>query len=394
MKRLLFALLFPLIRTSLLCGAEDPFLREPARQGINAIYDLDYEQSQKIFDKLKNDHPESPVGYGMTALRAWHELLFTSRNLVVYKYGMPTPMDDVQEETTRSVSAQEKEFLDANKKLQDCCDGLLGKDPKDPLALYFKGVSYENLSTHALTLDRSISRSRSYAKDAAKLHAKVLQLNPSMVDAKTSSAVPEYAVGSFNWTLRWLAMLFGLNGDKKGAIAKLEDVIQNGIYRATDARVVLALLEAWKGDSKRAISLFKDVHSAHPRNFMSDISLAVAYEEAGKDPKSAIRVYQELLKNISSKSPGIQPGEIYFRIGKIYVSLHDNSLALEQFQKALQSKHSDQQTKPLVYYEMARIYENRKDRGLAKDSYRQALKHGESLPFIKNIMEEAKKKGR
>jgi Tfp pilus assembly protein PilF len=43
---------------------------------------------------------------------------------------------------------------------------------------------------------------------------------------------------------------------------------------------------------------------------------------------------------------------------------------------------------------MARIYENRKDRGLAKDSYRQALKHGESLPFIKNIMEEAKKKGR
>jgi Tfp pilus assembly protein PilF len=215
-----------------------------------------------------------------------------------------------------------------------------------------------------------------------------------MVDAKTSSAVPEYAVGSFNWTLRWLAMLFGLNGDKKGAIAKLEDVIQNGIYRATDARVVLALLEAWKGDSKRAISLFKDVHSAHPRNFMSDISLAVAYEEAGKDPKSAIRVYQELLKNISSKSPGIQPGEIYFRIGKIYVSLHDNSLALEQFQKALQSKHSDQQTKPLVYYEMARIYENRKDRGLAKDSYRQALKHGESLPFIKNIMEEAKKKGR
>jgi tetratricopeptide (TPR) repeat protein len=394
MQRLLFFLIFPLMGASVLCGAQDPFLREPVREGIKAIYDLDYEQAQKIFDKLKSDYPESPVGHGMTALRAWHQLLFASRNLAIYEYGMPTPMDKVQGESKGSVSAQEKEFVDANKTLQDFCDRLLDKNPKDPLVLYFKGVSYENLATHALTLDRSISRSRSYAKDAGKLHEKALQLNPSLVDANTSTAVPEYAVGTFNWSFRWLAMLFGLSGDKKGAIAKLENVIGKGIYRATDAQVVLGLLEAWRGDPHRAISLFKDVHTAHPRNFMCDISLAVAYEEAGKDPKSAIRVYQELLKNISLKSPGIQPGEIYFRIGKSYINLRDSSLALEQFKKALQSNQTDQQTKPLAYYEMARIYDNRKDGGLAKDCYRQAVKHGESLPFIKKEMEEAKKKSR
>lgn len=392
MKRLLIPLLFLFFCTSLFSGSEDPLLREPVREGIKAIYDLDYDQAQKIFDKLKKDYPESPVGYGMTALRAWHELLFSSRNLVIYKYGMPTPMDGIQEESKRSVSEQEKEFLDANKALQDFCDRRLEKDPKDSLTLYFKGVSYENLSTHALTLDRSLTRSRSYAKDAAKLHEKVLQLNPNLVDAKTSSAVPEYAVGSFNWTLRWLAMLFGLTGDKKGATAKLQDVIKRGTYRVTDAKVVLALLEAWKGDPQFAISLFKDVRSAHPRSFLSDVGLAAAYEEAGKDPKSAILVYQKLLQDISSKAPGVRPGEIYFRIARNYLTLHENSLALEQFQKAVQSSQNDAETKPLAYYEMARIHESRKDKEAAKDCYRQAVQYGGSLPLIEKEIEQAKKK--
>jgi tetratricopeptide (TPR) repeat protein len=392
MKRLPIYLLLLFLCTSLLCGGEDSFLREPVRDGINAIYNLDYDKAQKIFDKLKKDYPESPVGYGMTALRAWHELLFTSRNLAIYKYGMPTPIDSVQGESKRSVSAQETQFLDTNKALQDFCDQLLKKDPKDLLALYFKGVSYENMSTHALTVDRSLSRSRSYAQDAGKYHKQVLQLNRDLVDAKTSSAVPEYVVGTFNFFLRWPAVLWGMHGDKKGATAKLREVTQKGIYRATDAKVVLALLEAWKGDPQVAISLLKDVRSAHPRSFLADIGLAAAYEEAGKDPKSAILIYQELLRDISSKAPGVQPGEIYFRIAKNYLTLHENSLALEQFQKAIQSRQGDVETKPLAYYEMARIYENRNEKESAKECYRQAVRYGGSLPLIEKEIEQAKKK--
>jgi tetratricopeptide (TPR) repeat protein len=392
MMRLPFCLLFALFCTTLLYGFEDQFLREPVREGIQAIYDLDYAKAQKIFDQLKKDYPENPVGYGMTAIRAWHELLFTSRNLAIYQYGIPTPFDDIKKDSKRSISLEEKQFLEANKTLQDFCEKLLKINPKDPLALYFKGVSYENLSTQALTLDGAFFRSISYAKDAAKSNEQVLQLNPSLVDANTSSAVSEYAVGSLNFLLRLSAYAIGLHGDKKGATAKLQEVTQKGIYRATDAKVVLALLEAWKGNPQRAISLFKDVRSAHPRSFMCDLSLAAAYEEAGKDPKMAIRVYQDLLREISSKAPGVQPGEIYFRIGKNYVSLHDNSLALDQFQKAVQESQSNAETKPLAYFEMARIYENRKEKEQAKECYGQAIKYGGSLPLIEKQIEQARKK--
>jgi hypothetical protein len=152
------------------------------------------------------DYPVSPVGYGMTAIRAWHELLFTSRNLAIFKYGIPTPFDNVEVDSKRSISAKEKEFLDANKALQDICDKLLKKDPRDPLALYFKGVSYENLSTQALTLDRRWSRSRSYCPRRGKFSYTGAEIECKLVDAN-QLLVPEYVVGSLPFFVRWTPCL-------------------------------------------------------------------------------------------------------------------------------------------------------------------------------------------
>ena len=391
--KLLLSVLCPLFCANLLYGAEDPLLRVPVGEGIKAIYDLEYEKAQKIFDQLKKDHPDNPVGYGMTAIRAWHELLFSARNMAIYKYGIPTPFDSIEPQRSESISAIEKTFVEANRQLESFCDRLLKKNPQDPLALYFKGVSYENLSTQALTLDRRYSQTLSYAKTAGKIHKQLLALDPGFVDAKTSTAVPEYAVGSY-WALRFLSPFLGVRGDRKGAIAKLTEVAEKGIYRATDAKVVMALLEAWKGDPKRAVTLFESMRSAHPRNFMYDISLAIAYEEAAKDSKSAIRVYQDLLRDLPSKAPGIQPGEIHLRIAKNYLILGDNTQAMEQFQQAAQTSQAEAETKPLAFFHMACIYEDAKDKAKAKEYYRRVAEYAGPTALIQDEIKKAKRKSR
>jgi len=98
-----------------------------------------------------------------------------------------------------------------------------------------------------------------------------------------------------------------VGGDKKGALAKLEDVSAKGVFRATDAKVVMALLEAVEGRPQRAISLFHSMRKSHPRNFMYDISLALGVSGSRKGSKSAIRVYEELFERLPNRSPGIQP---------------------------------------------------------------------------------------
>ncbi len=373
------------------CAAGDIPHRERVRAGIKAIYDLDYDAAQRIFDQVKKDDPESPIGYGMAAITAWHRLLFSARNPAVFEYGIPTPFGRAPV-PSESIPPEEKRFLDANQELQDVCDKLLKENPQNALALYFKGVAYENLATQVLTIDRKSLLSSRHAKTAGKLHREALELDPGLIDAKTSTAVQEYVVGSFNITLRWLALLLGIRGDKKGAAAKLEQVAGGGMFRATDSMVVLALLEAWKGDAKRAVSLFGSIRAQHPRNFLSDISLAAVYEQAAKDAKSAIRIYEELLRDMPAKAPGIHPGEIHFRIGKDYAMLGDYNTALDHFKQALSGSQGNAETRPLAYYEMALIHEKRGDKTQAKECYGQVANHSGPPGLIEKEIAQARKK--
>ncbi len=392
MKKGIVPLLLFLFCIHHLHGVDDISQRESVRKGIELIYNLDYAGAQKIFDQLKKDYPESPVGYAMTAVNAWNQMNFASRNLAIYEYGIPAPIGTAVP-SSLSATPEQKRFQDANQALQELCEKLLDKNPQDALALYFKGMSYENLSTLALTYSRDRTLALNHAKTAGKLHKEALKLDPSLIDSKTSTAVPEYAIGSLPWGIRFLASkILRVKGDKKGAIDKLQEVAEKGIYRAKDAKVVLALLQAWKGDPQEAISIFSNLRRNHPRSFLLDISLAVAYIDAAKDAKSAIRIYQELLDNMPSKAPGIYPGEIHFRIANCYVQLRDYGPALEQYKKALNTKRGDAETEPLAYYNMALIYEERGERKLAKDCYKHVVDYSGPTVLIEKEIKRAGKK--
>ncbi|MEJ2244897.1 MAG: tetratricopeptide repeat protein, partial [Acidobacteriota bacterium] len=205
-----------------------------------------------------------------------------------------------------------------------------------------------------------------------------------LVDAKTSMAVVEYAVGSFNIVLRKMAEWFyGLPGDKKAATKRLQEVIDTGIFRVSDSLLVMGYLEGWKGEPERAVRCFQRLREMYPRNFMLDICLAVAYEYAAKDSKSALEVYRELLRDLPLKAQGIHPAEIHLRMGKNYFKLRDYGLALEQFQKALDTEHRVAETQPLAYYYMALVYEKRGEKDKAKECYRKMLELADSDVLIK-----------
>ncbi len=373
------------------CGAQDLLHRERVREGIRAIYNLDYDGAQRIFDQIKKEDPGSPVGYGMTALTAWHKLLYSARNAAVYEYGIPTPFGRAPA-PSESMTPEQQAFLDANTALQDVCDQLLQEEPRNALALYFKGVSFENLSTQALTIERKYTLAIRHAKTAGKLHRDALALEPELVDAKTSTAVPEFVVGTYNITVRWIGLLLGLRGNKKGAVEKLTEVMEKGVYRGMDARWVLGMLQAWKGDPKQAVSLFAGLRAEHPRSFLGELALATAYEKSAKDVKSAIGICEELLRDMALKAPGIHPAEIHLRIGKDYILLRNYDLALEHLDQALQSVQGHPETMPLAYYQMALIHEKRGNKKAAKDCYKQVASYSGPSGLIEEEMDRARKK--
>ena len=391
MQWFLLAITAPIIFAGSLYGNEAAIDREIILKGIREVYSLNHAEAWKIFGRLKDQYPESPVVQGMLALTAYNELLFDTRNLAVFQYGMPIPFEDIQP-PEEMVEQKENRFLEANNALLSLCVRLIEKNPQDPVALYFQGMAYENMAMYTVTFHGNKVEAANLAKTAGRIHKEVLSLDPNMVDAKTSTAVPEYIVGSLPFGIRWLGLIIGVHGDKKDAMEKLQEVVDSGIFRSADSLLVMALLNAWKGDANTAVSLFQRLRNLYKRNFLFDIGLAVAYEGAMEDPMTAIGIYKKLLEELSQKAPGIYPGEIHFRIGKNYARLKDYDSALEHYQTAVSSRRRDLETEPLVYYNMALVYEKLGNKKEAKECYRHTAEYTGPTQLIHKEIDRAREK--
>jgi tetratricopeptide (TPR) repeat protein len=362
--------------TMCLGGQEADQTTRSVREGQDFLYRLEYAAAARIYQQRIQQAPDDPVAYGMLAIVRWNELLFRAGNLALDDYATPTPFSEEPAKLRQpDVRAAQDLFHQTNSQLLEVCEKRLQRNAKDALALYFKGVHFENLSGEAVAVTKSSSDAIAYGNRANELHKSVLKLDPGFTDAYISVASHEFARATLPWSIRWLAFLLLGRANKERALEWLTLVADKGKYRQLDARVILALLHSWKGEAPKAIEILRGLRTAYPENYLIDINMAAILEQKLKDPQAALRVYQDLQKNQKSKAWSLCPGEIHYRMGKIYLRLRDDSLALAEFQQALKAKKAERETEPLAYFRMAQIYENRRDRAQALDCYRRVLSY-------------------
>ncbi len=372
-------------------GGQDPSrLDRRVREGQEALYRLDYAQAESVFRQLIEEYPDSPVGYGMLSIAIWNQLLFAASNLTLDDYASPTPF--TKSRTYKNITQETQRFREANNNLLALCEKLLEENPQDALALYFEGLAYENLAVEAIVITKSRGTAFNYGRKANSIHKKVLELDPDLIDAQVSIAGNEFAKATLPWSIKWLAFLVGIRGDKEKAFERLERVAQKGKYRQLDAQVLLAVLHSWKGDPLKPVAIFQDLREKYPQNFLFDINLAAIHQFNLNDAESALGIYQQLLKNLSSKAPGLLAGEVYLRIGLAYLQLGQHSLALQAFTQVLKEPKGEMETDPLAYFHMAQIHEQRGERDQAIEYYQQVLEDSVPQNTLKETLKEARRR--
>ncbi|MFB3905288.1 MAG: tetratricopeptide repeat protein [Acidobacteriota bacterium] len=389
-----FPFLIWLCLPALLCRtialAQDHPSPQMILQGQEAIYRLQYSKAGEIFLKAKNDHPDSPVGYGMTSILAWNQLLFESSNFAVDDYSTPSPF--VKARTRKPIEAAARRFHAANDALLGKCEELLSRNPNDARALYFQGLAYENLAAEALVILKQDRAASSYGRRAKRIHEQALELDPSLVDAKISLAAYDFATDNLPWSLRLFAFLLRIRGDERRAFARLSEVASKGQYRRYDALLLLGLMKAWKGKRElaaEAADVLERLRRMFPENFLLDLNLAAIYEK--NDPRTALKVYENLLQTLPSKTKGLEPGEVWWRIGRSHYRLRNYDQALAAFEKALAAPRCEKETQPLCEYYKGLIHESQGDRRRAIESFRAATKE-QALPAISKEIRDAEKR--
>ena len=390
MRVLTLSTLICLITNSLLWGQGQSAIDQRVREGQDAIYRLDYATAERIFQQIIAANPDSPVGYGMLSITTWNQLLFAAANQALDDYATPTPF--TKGRTHKNVNQEIKRFREANDNLLTVCEKILENNPKDVLALYFRGLAYENLAGVAIAITKKTGDAISNGRKAKNIHEQVLKLDPNFVDANVSIAGNEFAKATLPWSIKWLAFLVGIRGSKERAFQKLELVSEKGKYRQLEAQVLLALLHSWKGDPLQPLAIFANLREKYPQNYHFDINLAAIYQLKFNDAQSALDIYQQLLKTLPYKAPGLHAGEVYLRIGKTYVQLREYSLALQAFNKVLEESKGEIETEPLAYFHMAQIHDERGDKDQAIEYYRQVLNSSVPEESLKDTMKEARRR--
>lgn len=347
------------------------------RQGQDSLYRLEYNAAADIFGRIIRQHPENPAGYGMLAIVYWNDLLARTGNLAIDDYATPTPFSEGRpgKLDQSDVRQAQNRFHQANAQLLEICEKLLARNPRDVPALYFQGMHYENLAAEAVAITKHHTQAIRYGGKAKDIHQQVLVLNPDFIDAYVSVASHEFARATLPWSIKWIAFLLGMRGDKEKALQQFELVAARGFYRRLDAQVLLSLLHSWKGDPDQAVTRLKNLRTQYPENYLLDINLAAILEKKLHNVQAALGAYKELAKNQKSKAWASCPGEIHYHTGRLYLALHDDTAALAEFRQAVEVKMAERETEPLAFFNMAQIYEKRNDLPRASESYRRVLRY-------------------
>ena len=98
---------------------DDPFVRKQGKRGVDLLYNMQFEEAQKVFDRIGRRYPEHPVGPFLKGLNIWWNHI----------------MLDLED------PSHDDEFYAAMDRVIERCDRMLERDSDALDALFLKGAA-------------------------------------------------------------------------------------------------------------------------------------------------------------------------------------------------------------------------------------------------------------
>jgi tetratricopeptide (TPR) repeat protein len=340
---------------------------------FNALYNLDFSIAEHDFDSLITQDESNPDYWTGKASTMLTKILFLQQKFNTESFSGGT------------IGAKgSKDAVDPldEKKLRNCAEtaiqkanAVLDKNPNEVHALYSLGVANATLAAFEGLARHSYLAAHSRAKEARRLHQKVLDLDPNFVDARLSIGIYDYGVGIIPRKWKFVLGMFGISGNKDEGIQDLEQVAVKGNRAATDAKMFLIVVYERESRLDEALRLIDELHSRYPRNFQFEMAKATVFRKM-KRWDEADQVYGQIISEIAAKQNGyerMRAERVYYERGKSNaVGLKPND-AVAAFNHVVSSNNSSPNEKADSFVWMGRIFDSQNDRTKAVAQYQSVL---------------------
>ena len=266
-------------------GAETLHLKDPlAEQGFQHFYNLEYDQALASFTEQAAKDPASPDAQNHIAQTIIFCEMFRAGKLdtdLITSNNSFLKMSKLV-----LIPTDEEQFSAAINRAISLAQERTAKDPNDTEALYALGVSHGLRGNYDFMVRKAWRDSLREVTAARKLHNRVTEIDPAMVDARLIQGLHDYVVGSLPFGWKLLGFLAGFHGDRKKGIETLKVVSEEGLINRIDAAMMLAAIYRREKKPDASILLLNDLISRLPRNYLLRIELAEVYGDLGDKTKA------------------------------------------------------------------------------------------------------------
>lgn len=353
-----------------------PEFDEKTRKGIEYIYNLEFENAEKVFQELVKAHPRHPAGHFFLAMVTWWRILID--------------IDDEQ---------YDEKFYDALDDVVDLCDELLEENENDVTALFFKGG--------AIGFKGRLKAHRSSWFDAANAGRKALPIvrEASALDPNNSDIL--LGTGIYNYYAEVIPneypfvkplLLFVPPGDKTKGIQQIKTAAEKGKYANIESTYFLMqIYYQFEKDYPKALALAQNLHSRFPNNMLFHKYLGRCYVVLG-NWEDAKKVFGEIAARCKRNQRGYGPlvereAEYYLGMYDLNIGAHES--ALKHFLRCDELSRTLDKDGPsgfmvLANLKMGNAYDALAQRNLALTQYHKVLKmrefkdsHAQAEQYIK-----------
>ena len=325
-----------LLTGSLIWGSNlrGPEFLAGVEEGFGHIYNLDYEQANASFQRLRTRFPQHPAPPLYLATAIWLRELFQRQEFNLQQFVSPGYFD--KPSSRQMPAADRRRFEELMAESKQLAEKLVEQDPSDKDVRYFIGSLHGIRGSFAMTIDRSKTQAFRHGRQAYKMHLALVEEDPQFHDAYMSVGLYEYIAGNLPWYIKWLAAIIGYRGNKGRGFEYLGRASENGIFVADDARLLQMFLYVREGMYVEALANIEKLKERATKNFILRLNEAQVLERMGR-PNQAAETYLEVLDLANRGVPNfhlLPLPTMRLQLGKKLFELNQLEPALEHLRQA------------------------------------------------------------
>jgi tetratricopeptide (TPR) repeat protein len=352
---------------------------DPLNQiAFNHFYNLEYDRAIQEFEQVLQRHPDDPfaVNHLLTAI-LFHEL-YRVGALNTSEYANDSFVHVAHRPADPAVQKQIKDLVQRAFTLEE---KMLKSNPKDVSALYARGVTRAQFATYTGLIERAWFSALRNALGARHDHERVLELDPSAVQAKLVVGVHNYVVGSLPWGAKFGATIVGLGGNKEKGLRYLQECAAGNGETAVDAQMALILFLRREHQYQEALTIARSLIPRFPQNMLLPLEEANLLRVMGNLPDSAAAFRKVLQTGKAGKYPGLHYEIAAVGLGDVLRAQKDYQDAADAYEQVGRIPKTDPDVLLKANLAAGEMYDVLRKRDAAVAKYQAVIAANGSSPY-------------